>query len=81
MNTSKLILLSTLLFFFSCTPGDDKEVWRSMDKTEALDEIRAEIAADPKLQRQIGRYAERDSLAVDTAMNMVLERMYDRKAN
>ena len=73
--------LARLGIHVSYSTGDDKEVWRSMDKTEALDEIRAEIAADPKLQRQIGRYAERDSLAVDTAMNMVLERMYDRKAN
>jgi len=73
--------LARLGIYVSYSTGEDKEEWASMDKMEALEKIGEEIATDPKLQRQIGRYAEREGQPVDTAMNLVLERMYYRKTN
>jgi len=73
--------LARLGIHVSYPSGESKEAWSSMDKAEALEKIEEEIAAEPKLQRQIGRYAERDGLPMDTAMNLVLERMYFRKCN
>jgi hypothetical protein len=73
--------LARLGIYVTYSTGEDKEAWRSMDKLEALEKIREEIAADAKLLRQIGRYAEREGLSVDKAMNLVLERMYFRKSN
>ncbi|TFH27088.1 MAG: hypothetical protein E4H10_05010 [Bacteroidia bacterium] len=73
--------LARLGIHVSYSTGEDKEEWRSLDKVEAKEKIGEEIAADPKLQRQIGRYAEREGLPMDTAMSRVLERMYYRKTN
>ncbi len=42
--------------------------------------IRAEIDANPRMQRQIDRYAEREGILHEEAMNMVLERMFFRKS-
>ena len=71
--------LARLGIYVDYSTGEDKEAWKAMDKEEALDRIREEIAADPRIQRQIDRYAERDALVPDSAMNLVLERMYQRK--
>jgi hypothetical protein len=73
--------LARLGIHVSYSTGEDKEEWLSLEKAEAFERIGEEIAADPKLQRQIGRYAEREGVAMDTAMNLVLERMYFRKTN
>jgi hypothetical protein len=52
-----------------------------MDREEAQQRIRSEIAQDKRIIRQIERYAERESIAVDSAMQEVVERMYERKTN
>ena len=57
----------------------DKEVLRAKEKAELQADIREEIAGDKKLQRQIQRYSERDGITPDSAMNRVVERMYERK--
>jgi len=71
--------LARLGIYVSYPSSEDKEAWAAMDKTEALDKIGKEIAEDPKLLRQIHRFAERADLPADSAMNRVLERMYERK--
>jgi hypothetical protein len=71
--------LARLGIYVDYSTGEDKEEWRSMEKEEALAKIRDEIAADPKVRRQIFRYAEREGMLRDSAMNQVLERMYFRK--
>jgi hypothetical protein len=67
--------------YVNYSTGENKEEWTGMDKMEAMEKIGEEIAADPKLLRQIGRYAEREDLPKDSAMNLVLERMYYRKTH
>ena len=73
--------LARLGIYVSYSTGENKEEWSAMEMEEAKERIRKEIDADSKLRRQIGRYAEREGQPVDTAMNMVLERMYVRKTN
>lgn len=73
--------LARLGIYVSYSTGEDKEEWRTMDQEAAYEKIREEIASDPKLQRQIGRYVEREGLPMDTAMIQILERMYYRKTN
>jgi hypothetical protein len=71
--------LARLGIYVSYSTGEDKEEWRSLEKPDALDMIEQEIAEDSRLERQIGRYAEREEIPLDSAMNVVLERMYQRK--
>ncbi len=73
--------LARLGIYVSYSTGEDKEAWRSMEAPAAYEKIREEIAADRKVQRQIERYAEREEMELDSAMNLVLERMYYRKTN
>ena len=73
--------LARLGIYVSYSTAEDKEEWASMDKMEALEKIGEEIAADAKILRQINSYAEREDLPADTAMNLVVERMYYRKTN
>jgi hypothetical protein len=73
--------LARLGIYVTYSTGEDSEAWRSMEKPDAMEAIREEIAADRKVQRQIGRYAEREGMELDSATKMVLERMYFRKTN
>ena len=73
--------LARLGIYVSYSTAENKEDWSAMGTEEAKERIRKEIDADPKLRRQIGRYAEQEGQPVDTVMNMVLERMYVRKTN
>ena len=71
--------LARLGIYVSYPTWEDKEAWAAMDKSDALEKIGEELASDAKLQRQIQRYADREDLPADSALHMVLERMYDRK--
>ncbi len=71
--------LARLGIHVSYSSGEDKEEWRSLERAEAFSRIEQEITADPRIQRQIDRYAKREGMPVDSAMNLVLERMYKRK--
>jgi hypothetical protein len=73
--------LARLGIHVSYPTGEDKAAWRAMDREEAQQRIRSEIAQDKRIIRQIERYAERESIAVDSAMQEVVERMYERKTN
>jgi len=55
-----------------------KEGWRSLSQQEAYSRIEEQIRSDAKLQRQIERYAQRDGIAMDSAMQVVLKRMHYR---
>lgn len=60
---------------------EDKETWKAMDKAEAYDLLRVEINVDRSVMRQIDRYANREGISADSAMTLVLERMYQEKTN
>ena len=71
--------LARLGIHVTYSTGRDVEAWRAMEKEEALDKIRREIKADPRVEKQIRRYAEDAEISPDSAMNHVLQRMYERK--
>lgn len=72
--------LARLGIYVEYPTSDDPEEWRSMEKEEAFERIRQEIEEDKKVGRQIERYADREHIPVDSAYQVVLQRMYERKA-
>ncbi|MEN8227834.1 MAG: hypothetical protein ABFS38_06735 [Bacteroidota bacterium] len=71
--------LARLGIYVSYSTGEDKEAWRSMEREKAYEQISGEIEGDKKVQRQIKWYANREEIPLDSAMHMVVERMYSRK--
>lgn len=72
--------LARLGIYTAYSTGDDPETWRALGQEEAYRRIRAEIEDNPRMKRQIKRYAEREDIPHEEAMNMVLERMFFRKS-
>lgn len=57
----------------------DHEAFKEMQKENALEKIVAQLKSDPKLRRQIGRYADREDLAPEEAYARIAERIYNMK--
>lgn len=73
--------LARLGIYVSYPTSEDKETWKAMDRVRACDRIRDEISVDRKIMRQISRYAEREEIPLDSAMVMVVDRMYGEKTD
>jgi len=52
-----------------------------MDPRQGLEKVEEMIREDPRLMRQIGRYAQRNTLKMEEAVSGVAERMYSRMTN
>jgi hypothetical protein len=59
--------------------SEDKASWSAMDPEEARDMIRKSLSDNKKNLRQIRRYSKRENIPQETAMEEVVERMYEEK--
>lgn len=73
--------LARLGIYVTYSTSEDKEAWKNMDLKEAQDKIREEIAGNQKVLRQINWFKEREEISSDSAMSVVIDRMYFRKTN
>ena len=56
--------------------GNQYDYLKDMEREEALQEVRSMIAADRRLGKEIGWYAQRENLDEEEALSRVTERMY-----
>lgn len=73
--------LARMGIYVSYPTSEDKEAWKAMDKADALESIREELNRDRALVRQIKRYAKREEITIDSAMQEVMDRIYSERTN
>ena len=67
--------------YISYPTWEDKEAWKVMDRVDALEKIREELNGDRALSRQIKRYAKREEITLESAMQEVMDRIYGERTN
>ena len=60
---------------------EDKEEWKAMDRADAYEKIREEVTGKRSVMRQVKRFAGREGITQDSAMTVVLDRMYQEKTD
>lgn len=59
----------------------EKDTLGNIEKEKALEMITDELKSDNKVYRQVCRYAERNDVSIDSALEEVAERIYTRKTS
>ncbi len=73
--------LARMGIYINYPTSDDKEEWKAMGAEKAYEKILEELSGDRKIQQQINRYANREGISQDSAIQKVIERMYNEKCN
>ena len=65
--------------YYNYYSGDDNSGLKSLTREEGLAMVQAQIESDRKLMKEISRHARRAEINMDEALEMVVQRVYEKK--